>query len=137
MFTVSWHIVSDAVGYVVSWGMAHREVSGVSAIGVDELSYSHGQKYLTLVYQLDHGNRRLLWIGLDRTKATLGRFFTLFGRELSDGLRFVCSDMRRPYLDVIAERAPKALNILDRFHVMKHLGEAIDATRRDETSSDG
>ena len=132
MFTVSWHIVSDSVGYVVSWGMAHRDVSGVTAIGVDELAYGSGQKYLTLVYQLDHGNRRLLWIGLNRTKETLGRFFTLFGKEFSEGLRFVCSDMWRPYLDVIAECTPKALNILDRFHVMKHLGEAIDETRREE-----
>jgi transposase len=96
-------------------------LSGVTALGVDELSYGHGQKYLTLVYQLDHGNQRLLWIGLDRTKKTLGRFFTLFGKEFSDGLRFACSDMWRPYLDVIAECAPKALNILDRFHVMKQL----------------
>ncbi|MDR0361534.1 MAG: hypothetical protein LBJ46_02440 [Planctomycetota bacterium] len=74
---MSWHIASDSVGYVVPWGMAHRDVSGVTAIRVDELTY--GQKCLTLVYQLDYGNRRLLGIGLDRTQETLGNFFILFG----------------------------------------------------------
>lgn len=131
-FTVSWHKVYEAVKYAVDWGLAHRDVSGVSAIGVDEIAYGHGQKYLTLVYQLDQGCRRLLWIGRDRTEATLRGFFNEFGEEFSRSLRYVCSDMWKPYLNVIAESAVNALNILDRFHIMMHMSKAVDEVRRDE-----
>lgn len=131
-FTVSWHQVCEAVKYAVDWGMAHRDLSGVTAIGVDELAYGHGQRYLTLVYQIDQGCRRLLWIGRDRTEETLRSFFDEFGSEFSLSLRHVCSDMWKPYLKVIAGYAVNALNILDRFHIMKHMSEAVDEVRRDE-----
>lgn len=61
--------------------------------------------------------RRLLWVGENREEKTLDRFFDLY-RGSIEGLQFVCSDMWKPYLNVIADRAPKALNILDRYHVM-------------------
>jgi transposase len=131
-FTLSWHKVYESVKYAVEWGMAHRDLSGVTAIGVDELSYGHGQKYLTLVYQIDHGCRRLLWIGRDRTEDTLRCFFKEFGGEFSRSLRYVCSDMWKAYLNVIAEYAVNALNILDRFHIMMHMSETVDEVRRDE-----
>lgn len=132
-FQVSWHIVYCSIKHAVEWGLEHRDVSGVTAIGVDEIAYGHGQKYLTLVYQLDHGCRRLLWVGKDRTEKTLRRFFREFGQEFSNGLRYVCSDMWKPYLKVIGECAANALNILDRFHIMMHMSKAIDEVRRDET----
>ena len=131
-FRVSWHTVYGAVKYAVEWGLAHRKVSGVTAIGVDEIAYGHGQSYLTLVYQLDHGCRRLLWMGKDRTRETLEGFFDEFGKEFSDGLRYICSDMWKPYLKVIAARASNAMNILDRFHIMMHMSKAVDEVRRDE-----
>jgi len=132
LFGVSWHMVYSAVRHAVEWGIAHRNLSGVTAIGVDEIAYGYGQKYLTLVYQLDRGCRRLLWIGKDRTEETLRRFFDEFGKTFAEGLRYVCSDMWKPYLKVIAERAVKALNILDRFHIMMHMSKAVDEVRRDE-----
>ena len=132
-FRVSWHTVHCAVKHAVEWGLAHRDVSGVTAIGVDEIAYGHGQNYLTLVYQLDHGKRRLLWIGKDRTEKTLDGFFDHFGQVFSNGLQYVCSDMWKPYLKVIAARAVNALNILDRFHIMMHMSKAVDEVRRDET----
>jgi transposase len=60
------------------------------------------------------------------------RFFHEFGKERSEKLRFVCSDMWAPYLKVIAKKAPNALNILDRFHIMRKFNEAIDEIRRGE-----
>lgn len=59
----------------VAWGLEHRSLEGVSAIGVDEISRGRGQKYATLVYQIDAGAKRLLWVGKDRTTKTLLRFF--------------------------------------------------------------
>ena len=74
-FRTSWHVVFTAVRHAVEWGKAHRYLDGITAIGVDELSWKKGHKYLTMVYQVDRGCRRLLWIGRDRTEITFGKFF--------------------------------------------------------------
>ena len=62
-FRTSWDKVFDAVEHVVTWGLEHRTLGQIDAIGVDEIQYSKGHKYLTLVYQIDLGVTRLLWIG--------------------------------------------------------------------------
>ncbi len=132
IFETSWDTVFRAVSFVVEYGLAHRSLEGVTEIGVDEISVFKGHKYLTLVYQLNAGVRRLLWCGPERKAKTLLRFFRMFGKEHSAKLQFICSDMWAPYLKVIAKKAPQALNILDRFHIMRKFNEAIDEIRRDE-----
>lgn len=132
IFETSWDTVFRAVNFVVDYGLAHRDLEGVTEIGVDEIAVFKGHKYLTLVYQLNAGMRRLLWCGSDRKAKTLLRFFREFGKERSAKLRFVCSDMWSPYLKVVAKKAPQALNILDRFHIMRKFNEAIDEIRRSE-----
>jgi len=113
-------------------GREHQDLSGVKAIGVDEIAWQRGHRYLTLVYQIDEHCKRLLWVGEKRTTKTLLRFFHWFGQERSQALRFVCSDMWKPYLRVIAKKADQAINILDRFHIMAHLNKAIDEVRAGE-----
>ena len=134
-FRTTWDNVFSSVEMAVEWGRAHVDLSGVESIGVDEISWKHGQKYLTLVYQIDVGCKRLLWIGKARTEATLRGFFTWFGQEKTAALKFVCSDMWKPYLKVIAQKAGQALHILDRFHIMAHMSKAIDKVRAEETRS--
>jgi len=56
-FRTSWDKVFDAVEHVVTWGLEHRTLGQIDAIGVDEIQYSKGHKYLTLVYQIDLGVR--------------------------------------------------------------------------------
>jgi hypothetical protein len=72
------------VDYVVAWGLEHRELGAITAIGVDEIQYAKGHKYLTLVYQIEQGSTRLLWIGKDRTVASFEQFFNLIGKPLAD-----------------------------------------------------
>jgi transposase len=132
VFETSWDSVFRAVEFVVSYGLAHRSLDGVTEIGLDEIAVFKGHKYLTLVYQLNAGARRLLWCGPERRAKTLLRFFHQFGKARSAQLKFVCSDMWAPYLKVVAKKAPQALNILDRFHVMRKFNVAIDEIRRDE-----
>jgi len=131
IFETSWDSVFRAVKYVVEYGLAHRSLEGIRQVGIDEISYG-GHKYLTLVYQLDNGLRRLLWSGPKRRVKTLLRFFRWFGKERSALLEYVSSDMWVPYLKVIRKKAVNALNILDRFHIMKKFNEAIDEIRRQE-----
>jgi transposase len=131
-FRTSWEKVFHAVEYIVEWGLEHRDLSGISAIGVDEIAWRKGHNYLTMVYQINEGSTRLLWIGKDRTVKTLLRFFHFFGKERSQALEYVCSDMWRPYIKVIKKKAGQALHILDRFHIVAKLNKAIDEVRAGE-----
>lgn len=130
-FRTSWDSVYRAVGLAVRWGLAHRDLDGIEAIGVDEVLWHRGHKYLTVVYQIDEGCRRLLWIGRDRKTETLDAFFDQFG-EYATQLRYVCSDMWKPYLEVLQRRVSQAIHILDRYHIVSHLNKAVDEVRADE-----
>jgi transposase len=132
VFRSSWESVYRSIKWVVDYGLTHRDWDDVEQIGVDELAVFKGHKYLTCVYQLDEGRRRLLWCGADRKTKTLLKFFREFGKNRCERLRFVMSDMWLPYLKVIKKKAFNALNILDRFHIMKKFNEAIDKVRRQE-----
>jgi transposase len=131
-FQTSWEKVFHAVEYVVKWGLENRKLNDIMAIGVDEIARRKGHNYLTVVYQIDSQETRLLWVGKDRKAETLEKFFDLLGQERSDKLQYVCSDMWQAYLKVIKARAGNALHILDRFHVVSMLNKAIDKVRAEE-----
>jgi transposase len=131
-FRTSWENVYRSVQWVVEYGLKHRSLEGIQAIGIDEVQYAKGHNYLTVVYQIDSTCRRLLWIGQDRTAKTLLRFFKMMGHVRSAALEFVCTDMWPPYLKVIAKKARQAVHILDRFHIVAHLNKAIDEVRAGE-----
>jgi transposase len=130
----NFRIEQPCVEYVVEYGLKHRCLDHITAIGIDEIQYRIGHVYLTLVYQIDAHGRRLLYISKDRTVKSLLRFFQLLGQLRTRALAVVCSDMWKPYLKVIAKKAPQAIHILDRFHIMKKFNEAIDNTRRQEAA---
>jgi transposase len=130
VFGATWDTVCRSVEWVVDYGLEHRDLAAIGAIGVDEVMYRKGHKYLTLVYQIDAGCRRLLWVTESRTQAAIKSFFTWFGETRSQALRVVCSDMWKPYLKMIRRYAGQALNVLDKFHIVAHLNKAVDETRR-------
>ena len=135
-FHTSWECVYRSVEWFVGWGLAHRKLDKVWSIGVDEIHWGKSKRadnFLTVIYQIDSHCRRLLWVGKRRTQATLRRGLAALGTEVVSGLRFVCSDMWRPYLNVIAAKAGHALHVLDRFHITAHLNQAVDQVRRAET----
>jgi len=132
IFWVNWQTVFRSVRAVVSYGLAHRDLSGVEAIGVDEVAYRRGHRYLTLVYQIDEGRRRLLHVAEGRTVKSFLRFFRMLGKERCAAIRFVCSDMWRAYLKVIAKKLPAAVHILDRYHIVANLHKALDQVRAAE-----
>lgn len=133
VFGTSWDSVFRAVEMAVAWGLEHRDLDGITSIGVDEIAWKLGQHYLTLVYQIDSHCKRLLWVGEKRTTRTMLRFFQWLGPERSAGLKYICSDMWKPYLTVIARKAGQAVHVLDRFHIMAHMNKAIDEVRAQES----
>jgi len=137
VFGTSWQCVYRSVEWFVEWGLANRVLAGIKAIGVDEIFWGRGRKseaFLTVIYQIDGHCRRLLWVGRKRTQATLRRGLEALGSEVVGGLQYVCSDMWKPYLKVLAQRVGQALHILDRFHITMHLNQAVDQVRRAEST---
>ena len=128
-FKTSWSKVFHSVQYIVEYGIKHRDVSRVESIGIDEIAVQKGHKYVTVVYQIDKESVRLLWIGKDRRIKTLLRFFRTFGPHFAVNLKHICSDMWPAYLKVIKKKAPQAIHILDRFHIVAHVNKAIDEVR--------
>ena len=134
-FDVSWKTVSRSVSTIVEEGLKKRNLDNVTAIGVDEVAWKTGHEYITLVYQIDKSKRRLLWIGQDRTKATLEAFFDEMESEspgFASRLEVICSDMWQAYRTVCAIRAPQAKNVLDKYHIMTFFSKAMDDIRRAE-----
>jgi transposase len=131
-FHTSWDKVCHAVEYVVQWGLEHRQLAPVRAIGVDEIQYGRGHQYLTLVYQIESSCTRLLWVGKERTTQSFQQFFTVVGAQLASQIEFVCSDMWPPYLQLIKQHCTRALNILDRFHIVAKMNKALDEVRAGE-----
>ena len=130
-FQVSWHNVFESVQSIVEYGLKHRVLDSITAIGIDEIQW---HKYLTLVYQINDGMRRLLFVGNERKAKTLLRFFYRLGKERCAQIQVVCSDLWQPYLKVVKKKLSDAVHILDRFHIMKYLNDAVDKTRREETA---
>lgn len=134
-FQTSWQTVCSSVEWVVDYGLKHRQLGNIHALGVDEIAWQKRHKYLTLVYQIDAGARRLLWIGEKRTQATMELFFeemTVHKPDFSAQIKVICSDMWKPYLTVIAKNLPHAVNVLDRFHIMQKFSKALDTVRSEE-----
>ena len=134
-FHCSWGAISQAVEEVVEYGLAKRDLNTLTHIGIDEISRKKGHVYVTNVYDLATG--LLVWSGAGRTKETLRQFFAFLGSERTAGLQGVCCDMWQPYVDVVREHAPQAVLVFDKFHVVRHLMEAVDQVRRDEIHEKG
>ncbi|MEO1994541.1 MAG: ISL3 family transposase [Planctomycetaceae bacterium] len=132
IFGTSWDTVYRSIRWVVRWGIANQDIGTVEAIGIDEIQYRRGHRYLTLVHQSDEGCRRLLYVARDRTEESLRGFFGTMPEATVQGLQYVCSDMWRNYLTVIEQCCGHAVHILDRFHVRKKSGDKINKVRAEE-----
>jgi transposase len=103
--------------------------AGLRRIGIDEISYKRGHKYLTIV--VDHDTRRLLWAADGRSADTLRGFFDALGTERSNKISHVSADAAEWIAQVVAERCPNALLCADPFHIVKWATDALDQVRRE------
>jgi transposase len=129
-YGLNWKSVATIVKRTVQYGLRHRKRPPVHVIGIDEVSRRKGQVYLTVVYDLER--RVLLWVGDDRTEEAVKPFFTeALGRRRCQTLCVVCMDMWAPYANLVRTHAANAQILFDRFHIVKHLNDAVDAVRRE------
>ena len=131
-FQCSWGTVATAVAYAVDFGLARRDLSSITHIGIDEISRQKGHVYLTNAYDLRTGT--LIWSGEGRTKDTLKAFFEFFGPERTAKLVGICCDMWPSYIEAIKANAPQATLVFDKFHIVRKLTEAVDIVRRQEVN---
>jgi transposase len=127
---IAWATVGNIIERVVARKLDRARLERLCRIGIDEVSYLKGHKYLTVVANHDTGDP--VWIGEGRTKKTMGAFFDEVGSSGAEQLEAVSMDMCAPYIEVTKERAPQAEIAFDPFHVVKLAGEAVHDVRRTE-----
>jgi len=104
-------------------------LAGLSRIGIDEISYKRGHRYITVV--VDHDSGRLVWAAPGRDEATLRGFFDLLGTERCTAVTHVSADAAEWVAKVVAQRCPQALRCADPFHVVAWATDALDVVRRE------
>ena len=129
LMRIAWRTVGAIVTRVAEDAMAGVDrFAGLRRIGIDEISYKKGHRYLTVV--VDHDSRRLVWAAPGRDKRVLRRFFDLLGEHRCAQITHVSADAADWIADVVAERCPNAVRCADAFHVVAWATEALDEVRR-------
>lgn len=127
---IAWRTVGGIIGRVVEeWSAGFDGFAGLSKIGIDEVSFRRGQRYLTVV--VDHETARVVWVQEGRDEATLERFFDRLGPVRAAALRFVTADGAAWIKNVVKRRCPQATLCLDPFHVVSWATDALDQVRRE------
>jgi transposase len=130
LMRIAWRTVGAICARVAADARAGVDrLANLRRIGIDELSYKRGHKYVTVV--VDHDTGRLVWAAPGRDKATLGRFFDLLGDAGCARVTHVSADGADWIAEVVAARCPTAVRAMDPFHVVAWATEALDQVRRD------
>ena len=132
LLRLSWDEADSIIARAVGRGLERRDLSGLRRIGIDEKAVLKGHHYITVVYNLD--TSKVIWMGRDRTEATLDGFFESLPKEVPGRIECITMDMWKPYrascrkwIDGAEEKT-----VLDRFHLERHLNEAVDKVRKAE-----
>ncbi|RFS45619.1 transposase [Micromonospora craniellae] len=126
LLRTTWRAVSGIIGRVVAdrAGTVDR-LAGLTQIGIDEIAYRKGHRYLVIV--VDHDSGRIVWSGEGRRKQTVEAFFAALGPQRAAALTHVSADGADWIGDVVAAHAPHALRCLDAFHAVGWVTDALDA----------
>ena len=128
---LDWQTVKELDKQYMRAQLLKAGTPGPKAIGIDEISIRKGHTYRIVVSDLIR--RRPIWFGgVDRSQASMTLFYEWLGQRKTKGIRLAVMDMWKPFRNATAEYAPQAAILFDKFHVMRHLGEALDKVRKAE-----
>jgi len=128
---LDWHAVKDLEKQYMRAQLAKMGMPGPKAIGIDEISIRKGHTYRIVVSDLIRG--RPIWFGgEDRSEKSMALFYDWLGEKKTRGIRLAVMDMWKPFRNATNERAPRAAILFDKFHIMRHLGKALDEVRKSE-----
>ena len=130
-FRLHWETIKTLEMQYMRAQLAKAGTPGPKAIGIDEVSIRKGHTYRIVVSDLMRG--RPIWFGgEDRSEKSMALFYDWLGEKKTKGLRLAVMDMWKPFRNVTNERAPQAAILFDKFHIMRHLGKALDEVRKSE-----
>jgi len=128
---LDWDTVKTLEKQYMQVQLARAGRPGPKAIGVDEISIRKGHSYRIVVSDLER--KRPIWFGgEDRSEASMALFYDWLGSKKSGKIRLAVMDMWKPFRNATQQRAPQAAILFDKFHIMRHLGEALDKVRKAE-----
>jgi len=130
-FKLDWHTVKSLDKQYMAEQLRRAGMPGPKAIGIDEISIRKGHTYRIVVSDLIR--KRPIWFGgTDRSEASMAMFYEALGTRKSAGIRLAVMDMWKPFRNATHTHAPQAAILFDKFHIMAHLGQALDAVRKSE-----
>ena len=128
---LDWQTVKELDKQYMRAQLVKAGTPGPKAIGIDEISIRKGHTYRIVVSDLIR--RRPIWFGgTDRSQASMALFYEWLGQRKTQGIRLAVMDMWKPFRNATAEHAPQAAILFDKFHIMSHLGDALDKVRKAE-----
>jgi transposase len=130
---LDWHTVKALEMQSMEAQLARAGTPDPRAIGIDEIAIRKGHTYRIVVSDLVR--RRPIWFGGDdRSEASMAQFYAWLGKKKSARLRVAVMDIWKPFRMATPAQAPRAAILFDKFHVMRHLGEALDTVRKRESA---
>jgi transposase len=127
---LSWHAAQDIMSAAVERGLEVRNIEGITEIGMDEKSFGQGQDYVSVLTDIE--GSRVLDVAPGRTRESADALWNTLSEEQQGEVQAVALDMWPAFLSSAKSHAPQAKIVHDRFHITKHLNEAIDQVRRAE-----
>jgi len=128
---LDWDTVKELEMQYMKAQLARAGTPGPKAIGIDEISVRKGHTYRIVVSDL-HRHRPIWFGGADRSEASMDEFYRFLGEKKAKRIRLAVMDMWKAFRNSTLAHAPQAAILFDKFHVMKHLGEALDKVRKSE-----
>lgn len=123
--------LSDLLHRIINRVRDGHKIRGVKTLGVDEISFCKGRKYATIVYDLDRAH--VLWVGRGKGRKTIDLFFNeCLSKGQKKRIQWASCDMSQAYTEAIKHHCPNATLVIDRFHVVKALNEALDEVRKEQ-----
>lgn len=130
-FQLDWHAVKALDKQYMAEQLKRAGMPGPAAIGIDEISIRKGHTYRIVVSDLIR--RRPIWFGgADRSEASMDLFYEALGTRKSAGIKLAVMDMWKPFRNATKAHAPNAAILFDKFHILRHLGDALDKVRKSE-----
>lgn len=133
LLRLDWGSVHRIMERAVERGLERREVESVPYVGIDEKSFRKGHDYVSIL--VDLVNARVLEVAEDRTEEAADRLWEVLSDEQKNAIEAVAVDMWKAFTNSAQRNAPNAEIVHDRFHISKHLNEAVDKVRRQENKS--
>jgi transposase len=128
---LDWHTVKELDKQYMRAQLAKAGTPAQLVIGIDEISVRKGHTYRIVVSDLIR--ERPIWFGGDdRSEASMSQFYQWLGSNKSGRIRLAVMDMWKPFRNAATARAPQAAILFDKFHIIRHLGEALDQVRKSE-----